>query len=220
MAEGHRQRMRKRFYKEGIDSFEPHEVLEMLLYFSLPRVDTNPLAHELIEKFGSFHGVLEANYEDLISFGLTENTVALLKMMPAFSNYYIQSHTNKINILNDCTAVGTYAADKIGQRTVEVFAVICLDVQNRVKNFEILAEGTVHSASISPRKVAECALRNNASRVVLAHNHPGGTLVPSSEDKILTKRMNDMLDAIDVNLLDHVIVANGRFLSMREQHMI
>lgn len=220
MAGGHRQRMRNRFYKEGIDNFEPHEVLEMILYFSLPRIDTNPLAHKLIEKFGTFHGVLEANYEDLIAFGLTETTVALLKMMPAFSNYYIQSHTKGISVLSDCTAVGTYVTEKIGQRPIEVFAIICLDVQNRVKNFEILAEGTVNSSSVPPRKVAECALRNNASRVVLAHNHPGGTLFPSTEDKLFTKRMNDMLEAIDVTLLDHIIVANGRFLSMREQCLI
>lgn len=216
MAEGHRQRMRARFYKEGIDSFEPHEVLEMLLYFSLPRIDTNPLAHKLIEKFGSFHGVLEANYEDLIEFGLTENTVALLKMTPAFSNYYIQSHTNGVKVLSNCTQIGFYVTDKIGHRTKEVFCVLCLDAQNRVKNFEILAEGTVNSLNVPPRKVAECALRNNAARIVLVHNHPGGTLSPSADDIALTHKMLEMLDSIDVNLLDHVIVANGRFLSMRE----
>lgn len=220
MAEGHRQRMRARFYKEGIDSFEPHEVLEMLLYFSIPRIDTNPLAHKLIEKFGSFHGVLEANYEDLLKFGLTENTVALLKMMPAFSNYYMQSHTNGVKILSNCTQVGFYVTDKIGHRTNEVFCVLCLDAQNRVKNFEILAEGTVNSLNIPPRKVAECALRNNAAGIVLVHNHPGGTLSPSADDIALTHKMLEMLDSIDVNLLDHVIVANGRFLSMREQGII
>lgn len=211
--------MRARFYKEGIDSFEPHEVLEMLLYFALPRIDTNPLAHKLIERFGSFHGVLEANYEDLIEFGLTEKTVALLKMTPAFSNYYIQSHTNGVKVLSNCTQVGLYVADKIGHRTKEVFCVLCLDVQNHVKNFEILTEGTVNYSGVPPRKVAECALRNNAARVVLAHNHPGGSLTPSAEDIALTKRMRDMFDSIDVNLLDHVIVANGRFLSMREQRL-
>ncbi len=220
MAEGHRQRMRARFYKEGIDSFEPHEVLEMLLYFSMSRVDTNPLAHKLIERFGSFHGVLEANYEDLIDFGLTENTVALLKMTPAFSNYYIQSHTNGVKVLNNCTEVGFYVTDKIGHRTNEVFCVLCLDTQNRVKNFEIIGEGTVNSFKVSPRKVAECALRNNAARVVLVHNHPGGTLTPSADDIALTQNMRDMLDAIEVSLLDHVIVANGRFSSMREQNII
>lgn len=220
MADGHRQRMKNRFFNEGIDSFEPHEVLEMLLYFSLPRVDTNPLAHKLIDKFGSFHGVLEASPEDLSSFGLTDNTVALLKMLPAFSNYYVKSRALGTRTLPNSTAVGNYAVDMIGIRSHEVFAVICLDAQNRIKNFEIIAEGSVNTTSVSPRKIAECVLRHNCVRAVLVHNHPSGSLMPSSDDKIMTSRLRTMLDSIGVGLLDHIIVADGRFCSMREQNML
>lgn len=220
MAEGHRQRMRNRFYKEGIDSFEPHEALEMILYFTIPRHDTNRIAHRLIEQFGSFHGVLEANRKALLDFGLTENTVAHLKMFPAFMNYYMQSRASGTAYFSDSTAIGNYAVNKIGERTNEVFAVLCLTAQRKFINFEIVEEGTVSSASVSPRKVAECALRNNASKVIFIHNHPGGTLMPSEDDKKLTKTLSAMLNSIDVGMIDHIIVASGRFSSMSEQGII
>lgn len=219
MAEGHRQRMRERFYSEGIDSFQPHEALEMILYFSIPRKDTNPLAHKLIERFGSFHGVLEADKNDLEDFGLTDNTVALLKMFPAFLNYYNQSRITGTPFLPDTTAIGNLALSKVGTRPYEVFGMICMTSQKKYINFEIIEEGTVNKTSVSPRKVAECALRNKASIVVFVHNHPGGTLSPSGDDKILTNTLATMLDTIDVKVMDHIIVANGRFLSMREQQM-
>lgn len=220
MAEKHRQRMRNRFYNEGIESFEPHEALEMILYFVIPRHDTNALAHKLIDHFGSFHGVLEANRKDLMDFGLTENTAALLNMFPAFLNYYMQSHSMGTPHFPDSTAIGNYAVNKIGERTNEVFGILCLTTQRKFINFEIIEEGTVTSATVSPRKVAECALRNNASKVVLVHNHPGGALVPSSDDRLLTKSLSAMLEPLGVSVVDHIIVANGRFSSMSEQGMI
>ena len=216
MADGHRHRMRERFYNEGMDSFEPHEALETLLYFVVPRRDTNALAHALIEHFGSFHSVLEANREDLISFGLTENAAALLNMIPAFSNYYIQSRMSGTPVLADSTSIGNLAVAKVGERPHEIFALILLTSQMRYINFEIVETGTVSSANVSPRKVAEAVIRNNAARVVFVHNHPGGSLRPSADDKILTDRLMKMLDTISVPVIDHIIVANGRFSSMQE----
>ncbi|MBQ8002295.1 MAG: hypothetical protein IJ297_02505 [Clostridia bacterium] len=220
MAEKRRQRMRNRYYTEGIKNFEPHEALEMLLYFAIPRHDTNALAHKLIDHFGSFHGVLEASREDLIKFGLTENTAALLNMIPGFSNYYMQSHASGTPHFPDCTSMGNYLVNRIGELTNEVFGVLCLTTQRKFINFEIISEGTVTSASVTPRKVAECALRNNASKVVFVHNHPGGSLYPSAEDRLLTSNLSKMLDSIGINVVDHIIVANGRFSSMSEQNMI
>lgn len=220
MAEGHRQRMRERFYSEGIDSFQPHEALEMILYFTIPRKDTNPLAHKLIERFGSFHGVLEADKNDLSDFGLTENTVALLKMLPAFLNYYNQSRETGTPYLPDITSMGNLALSKIGTRPYEVFGMICMTAQRKYINFEIVEEGTVNNTSVSPRKVAECALRNKASSVVFVHNHPGGALTPSPDDRLMTNNLAAMLDSIGIRVADHIIVANGRFLSMCEQGML
>ena len=220
MAEGHRQRMRERFYKEGIDSFEPHEVLEMALYFTLPRRDTNALAHKLIDKFGSFHSVLEASREELLRFGLTENSVAHLKMLPAFLNYYLQSKSSGTPILSDTTSVGNYLMNKIGERPNEVFGMLCLTTQRKVINFEIISDGTVNHTDVSPRKVAECALRNNASYVIFTHNHPGGALMPSGEDKLLTRQLSAMLSSIGIGTIDHIIIANGRFCSMGELNML
>ena len=220
MAEHRRQRMRNRFYNEGLDSFEPHEALETLLFFTIPRHDTNGIAHRLIDHFGSFHGVLEANRQDLIKFGLTENTAALLNMVPAFSNYYMQSRSSGTPHFPDCTAIGNFAVNKIGERANEVFGVLCLTTQRKFINFEIIEEGTVNSATTSPRKVVECALRNNASKVVFVHNHPGGSLVPSADDKALTLSLSSILSTVGVGVIDHIIVANGRFSSMSEQGLI
>ncbi len=220
MAEGHRQRMRERFYKEGIDNFEPHEALEMLLYFTIPRKDTNALAHSLIEHFGSFHGVLEANREDLLKFGLTPTTTAHLNMMPGFLNYYMQSHASGTPHFPDCTAIGNYAVNKLGERTNEVFGVLCLNIHRKFINFEIITEGAVSSATVNARKVAECALRNNAAKVVIMHNHPGGSLSPSKDDCDLTEHLFAVLHSIDVGLVDHIIVANGRFSSMSERNLL
>lgn len=220
MADGHRQRMRERFYNEGIDSFEPHEALEMILYFTIPRRDTNKLAHDLIDHFGSFHGVLDAKREDLLRFGVTENTAALLNMMPSFSNYYIRSHASGTRVLANSTDIGSFAAAQIGTRTNEVFALIHLNAQMYFINFDIIAEGTVSSTHVSPRKVAESALRNNAAKVVMVHNHPGGSLYPSPDDKLLTKKLSDILESIDVVPYDHIIVANGRFCSMADLGLI
>lgn len=220
MAEGHRERMRQRFFDEGIDHFKPHEVLEVLLYFAVPRRDTNELAHRLIEHFGSFHGVLDASRESLVKFGLTDNIAATIKLIPAFSNYYLQSRANGTKTFNDCTSIGNYAVNKIGERTTEVFGVLCLTAQRKFINFEIIEEGTVNSTTVSPRKVAECALRNNAAKVVIVHNHPGGALMPSADDKQLTKSLSVMLNSIGVGLIDHIIVASGRFSSMCEQGYI
>ena len=220
MAEGHRQRMRERFYNEGIDHFEPHEALEMLLYFAIPRKDTNPLAHQLIEHFGSFHGVLEAKREDLIKFGLSESPTALLNMLPSFMNYYMQSRVSGTPYLADITDTGNYAVNKLGERTYEVFGVICMTAQRKLINFEIIETGTVSTTTVSPRKVVECALSNNAARIVLTHNHPGGSLYPSEDDRKLTKQLITILEPLNISVTDHIIVANGRFLSMREQGML
>ncbi|MCD8049480.1 MAG: DNA repair protein RadC [Clostridia bacterium] len=220
MAEGHRQRMRERFYKEGIDNFEPHEALEMLLYFVLPRRDTNALAHSLIDRFGSFHSVLEADREDLKKFGLTETTAALLNMTPAFGNYYLQSRANGTPVLNTPTAMGNYAVSKIGERTIEVFGIISLTTQMRCINFEIIETGTVSNTTVSPRKAAEAALRCGATTVILTHNHPGGSLIPSNDDIKLTEVLCKMFKSIGISVLDHIIVANGRFSSMQERGLM
>lgn len=220
MAEGHRKRMRERFYNEGLDNFQPHEVLEMLLYYSYAIKDTNNLAHDLIKEFGSFHGVLDAPRESLIAFGLSEYTATTLKLFPAISNYYMKSRGDKVRRFPDCTSIGNFAVSKIGERTNELFGVLCLTTQRKFINFEFIEEGTVNSTTVSPRKVAECALRNNAASVVFVHNHPGGSLMPSIDDKILTQSLASMLNSIGVNLIDHIIVANGRFTSMSEQNML
>lgn len=218
MAEGHRQRMRDRFYDGGevFDNFKPHEVLEMILYFTIPRRNTNELAHALIDRFGSFHGVLNADRNDLLDFGLTENTVALLKMIPAFSNFYMHSLVKGTPYLTNTTSLGNFAAGMIGERPYEIFGAIFLTAQMKYINFEIIEIGTVNQSNVNLRKVMEAVIRNKAVRVAFVHNHPGGSLMPSREDKALTKRLSDLLGAINVTVIDHFIVANGRFASMQE----
>ncbi len=217
MAEGHRERMRKRFYNEGLSNFEPHEALEVLLYFPILRKDTREKARTLIEKFGSFHAVLEAPREELIKFGLTENTAAFLNMLPEFANYYTNSRANGTLYFPDCTTIGNFLVNSIGERANEVFAVLCLSTQRKFINFEIINDGSVSATAVPIRKVVECAIRNNASKVVFAHNHPGGSLSPSPDDIKVTKKLVETFDAINIGVIDHIIVADGRFSSMSEQ---
>lgn len=221
MHEGHRQRLKSRFYKEGLDGFESHQVLELLLFYTIPRRDTNELAHKLIEKFGSFSGVLEAPEEELKCFvGLGENSASLLKLVPELARIYMKDKWRDKPSLDSSKKAGKYAVSLFAGIKYEVFYVICLDSQNRLNHSTPVNEGTINEAAVYPRLIVEAALRHQANSVILAHNHPGGTLRPSSADISITKRICKALEGISVNVVDHVIVSGEKYISMAEKGYI
>lgn len=214
--DGHRQRMIQRFLHEGLDGFEEHQVLEMLLFYSIPRRDTNETAHQLIEAFGSLSGVLDAPYQELLNVpGVGANTAAMLKLLPALTRVYQSASVKDIRI-NSSAAAGEYLLPRfIGRRDEAVF-LVCLDVKGQVLSCNLLHEGSVNSAEVNIRKIMSAVLKYNAANVILAHNHPGGVALPSDEDLATTQKIKKALAPMDVALVDHIIVAGGDYVSLAD----
>jgi len=219
--EGHRKRLKERFLKEGLDSFEQHQVLELLLFFSIPRRDTNEIAHALLNKFGSLSGVFEADPEDLKKVvGIGENSAFLLSLIPDLSRRYFNDKWRDKPELNSSSKAGQYAITLFMGRIYEVFYVICLDSQNRVNYAEMVHEGTINESPVYPRLIVETALRHKANSVILAHNHPGGSLSPSAADIEATRKIVAALEAISIKVVDHIIVCGGKYVSFAEQGLL
>ncbi len=219
---GRRKRVRERFLHEGLSSFADHEALELLLFYAIPRGDTNKLAHRLMHHFGRLSAVFDAHVSDLQQVpGIGQQAAVLIHSLPAMMRRY---HSDRIMrdapILNSAQAVSDYLRPLMAGRTREVFYVLCLDSRLRVKFPAQISEGTVKDAYVHPRKVVEAALAHHASAVVLAHNHPSGHLQPSQADHSLTKQLVRALAVIDINVLDHVIIADDDSYSFAEMGVL
>jgi DNA repair protein RadC len=207
MHENHRERLRERFLKEGLDSFEPHKALELLLFYAVPRRDTNELAHRLLGQFGSISGVFEAHPEELAAIeGVGRNSAVLLSMMAPLLRLYRKSGMAHGPVLDTCLAACAHTADLFAGRMIEAFYLLCLDPGSRLIREVLLQEGTVEEVSVHPRTVVEAALRCNASQVIFAHNHPKGDVNPSAADIACTKKFSEALSAIGITVADHIIV--------------
>lgn len=208
LHENHRDRLRERFLSEGLDSFEPHQALELLLFFAIPRRDTNELAHRLIGHFGSLSQVLDAHPDELASVeGMGRNSAVLLAMMKPLWRMYRQDSSRHGLSMDSYRTACNYAVDLFAGRTNEAFYILCLDPNCRLIREVMLHEGTVNEVSVHPRTVVETAIRNNASQVIFAHNHPKGMLEPSANDVAYTRRLTVALSTIGISIIDHIIVS-------------
>ena len=218
---GHRKRLRERFFREGLENFQNHEKLELLLGYAIPRRNVNEIAHRLINKFGGFSRVLDASKEDLMKVGgITESTATLITSIPQFAKAYrLDKWKTKPNLANSYTA-GKFASELFACSIYEEAYVICLDNMGNLINYEKITEGTINETPLYPRLVVEVALRNKANKVVVAHNHPSGTLEPSWSDRKITEKIEMALENIDITLMDHIIVGGERFASMKEMGLI
>ncbi len=213
----HRKRMRKRFLEHGFDGFAEHEILELLLFFSIPRCDTNPLAHAILNEYKTLANVFEADPASLSKIpGLGENSAVLISMIPHLSRIYEQSKCQKNALLYSTESIGRFATALLKGKTSEEFAMICLDSNRRVHWSGIIAKGTLDRIEAYPRLVVSEVVKHNANNVIFVHNHPNGSLVPSSADKSTTRILVDALTPIGVTILDHMIVSNNRYYSMAE----
>ncbi|MCH5287081.1 MAG: DNA repair protein RadC [Christensenellaceae bacterium] len=217
MHKGHRQRMRERFRKEGLEGFAHHEVLELLMFYSHARGDVNPLAHELLDAFGTLKGVLEARPEQLMAVpGVGEETATLISLViPLFRRYQacIREEQTRIGSREDAK---TYSVSLLAGRRTERFYVLCLSAANKILGQRLISVGSLAEVSAYPRQVIETALNYNASSVILCHNHPGGTLRPSADDIAATRRIQAVLAELDIRLMDHIIVAGDDAYSMMQ----
>lgn len=221
LHEGHRQRVKSRYLNEGLDAFEDYQVLELLLFYSVPMRDTNELAHKMINEFGSLAGLFEADPKDVCRrCGVSENTAILLSLIPSLARRYFKGKWGDKPVLNSSTKAGEYAVSLFTGRTYEVFYVICLDAQNRVNYAAMVHEGTINEAPVYPRLIVETALRHQANSVILAHNHPGGSLQPSRADIEVTKKIITALSAISITVVDHIITAGDKYFSFAEKGLL
>lgn len=215
MHEGHRARVKKRFREEGLDYFSDVQALELLLFYVIPRADTNPIAHELLDHFGSFSQVLEASVEDLCKVkGMGENAAQFLTMIPQVGRFYLVDRASQEKILPSLDACANYLIPHFFGRKVETVFLLCLDAKCKVLCCKEVGQGGTNSTGISIRKIVETAIGVNASSVVLAHNHPSGLAVPSVEDIQTTRRIAQALKAVEIVLADHIIVADDDYVSI------
>lgn len=216
--EGHRDRLRARFLKHGLRDFEEHNVLELLLFYARPRCDTNKIAHALIDRFGSFSGVLDAPFEELVEVsGVGHNSAVLIKMIPELGAYYLDCRSSPGDILLSTEQAGTYFLPKFFGKKEEELIIAALDDKRKVLRCVSLGDdGIVNAVTISVRKIISEAVSANATGIMMAHNHPGGLALPSSSDKWMTRQCYQALRMINVELVDHIIVADGDYVSLAD----
>ena len=219
LHDGHRQRKRERFLKQGADGLADHEVLELLLYYAIPRRDTNELAHRLIQHFGTLDAVFQAPPEALMQVsGIGENAAVLLNLVPAAQRCARRSVSAE-RILNSVERCGAYFMDLLDGQRRELLYQVCLDGKGKVLSCKCLSQGSADMTSLSIRQVVENALLSGAAGVVLGHNHPSGVALPSA-DRAATLQVRDALATMDIRLLDHIIVADGDFVSMEASGLL
>ena len=215
---GHRKRMKGEFLARGLEGLPDHKVLELLLFFAIPQGDVNPLAHALIDRFGSLSGVFHATYEQLRAVkGVGENTASLILLIPALGGRYLQERADPKGICQTSWQFRELLEPEFfGARNERVF-IVCLDGKMKLlAPPKLLGEGIADAAAVTTRKVMETALACNSSVVVLAHNHVSGLAIPSTEDIMTTRQLARSLHQVGILLYDHFIVADGDMVSMRE----
>lgn len=219
--EGRRKRIRSRYLSEGLDGFQDHETLELLLYYAIPMRDTNVLAHRLLQEFGSLANVLDASPHELMNrCQLTEATATLLTLVPPLSRKYAVSRHGTKALLDSSVKAGEFVQNLFIGYSYEVFQIVLLNSKNQVNHACVIHEGTINEAAVYPRLIVETALRHKAVSVIIAHNHPGGSLSPSSADIQVTKRIKTALEAISIRLVDHIIVAGSSYVSFAEKELL
>ncbi len=213
---GHREKMRQRFIKDkGFENFEDHQILELLLYYARTRGDTNPLAHELLDQFGSLKGVLEARPEQLMAIkGISDQSATLISMVVPLTRVWHRCAMTEPDKIGNSREAEEYCLSILAGERTERFYVVCLNAKCNVLGRRKISEGSLSEVSAYPRMVMETALNYNAHSVLLCHNHPGGTCAPSPEDISSTLQLQRLLNGVGILVLDHIIVANDRTYSM------
>jgi DNA repair protein RadC len=221
-APGHRERLRERFEKGGFTGFHDYEVLEMLLTFIFRQGDVKPLAKELIKTFGSFSNVLDASVAELeIIKGMGKTSALNLHVFRETMAYYFQNHvTVDKEQITKMSALVEMLRASIGHKQNEILFAIFLNAKNEVLATKELGEGTVSQASAFPRKIVEEALRQKATSIILAHNHPGGVAEPSEHDISITIEIQKALALVEVSLQDHIILAGNSYFSLQRNQQL
>lgn len=219
--QGHRQRMHERVQNYGLDSLAPHEALEYVLYLTNAQKDTNGIAHELIERFGDFAAVLEASEEELCTVeGVGPATARMLHLLPQISRYYGRSRTSNARCIQTTEQMGSYLMAKFAWSDYERAMLVSLDSRRRVRAAVWLREGTSDRVSLEIKDVVSAAIKGKTDTVVLCHNHPNGVALPSLADMDATGNIARALGLVKIHLLDHFILTDTEYFSMRDANRL
>jgi DNA repair protein RadC len=218
---GHRTRLRERFVKSGLGSFQDYEAVELLLTLAIPREDVKLPAKLAIKRFGSFRGVLDAPLEELRTIpGIGSVAPAALRIIREAANRYFQQKSRETFLLTNQEVLFDYCRSALGALPHEVSKVIYLDSGCRILGSETLEEGTIDRAAVYPRRVMDAAIRNRAAALVFTHNHPNGNVAPSEQDKTLTRTLVLAADTLQIEVVDHLIVSKDAVFSFRKEGLL
>ena len=216
LHDGHRQRSKRRYLALGAEGMEDHQLLELLLFYAIPRQDTNPIAHRLMDRYGSLTAVLSAPAEDLKKVeGIGESAAVLLKVA-------LRARCSALpqEVLNSPDRTGAYFMELLAGEKKEMLYQVCLDAKGKLLTCRCISKGSVAASPVSVRQVVENALYAGASSIILAHNHPSGVALPSQADVQATVQVRDALKRLDIRLIDHIIVADGDYVSMASSGLL
>ena len=209
---GHRKRIKAKFLKDGLCSFADHEVLEFLLFYSIPRVNTNVIAHRLIKRFGSLNGVLCADIEELSHVeGIGEHSATLIKLSAAIAGRYIMGQARKSGMFFDLPRIGDYLVGRFLGESDEKLYLLLFDSKGNLCEELCLFEGSVNSVGTPANLIINKAIKNNSVNVVLAHNHPGGSIRPSERDRDTTARLRYLLEQSGIKLIEHFVISDNLY---------
>jgi DNA repair protein RadC len=226
---GHRQRVFQKFTKSGFLGWHDYEILEMALFYTIPRKDTKEIAKILLKKFGSISNILDADPKDLIEIkGISVYSASFFKFLKTFFIKLSEENLVKnfkminenLNVINSTESAYNFLKFLIGANKDEEFVIIFLDNKNGIIGYESLSKGTIDEVVVYPRKLVERVLHHNAVGIILAHNHPSGDLQPSDMDKAITVNFKNVLMAIEVTLLDHLIISKNGFFSFNQHGLL
>lgn len=215
---GHRQRLKEKLLEHGHSYMKDYELLELLLMLAIPRIDVKPLSKDLLKKFGSFDKVINADENDLKQIkGIKENTIAVFKIVQGSIVRSLKSKIEKTNIINNWTKLLDYCLSNIANEPVEQFRILFLDTKFHLIKDKLMQKGTINYASVYPREIVKEVLNLNANSIIMIHNHPSGSLTPSQSDIDITNQVKNAVEAIGVNLHDHIIIGKGgKYTSFKE----
>ena len=214
---GHRARLKEKYRAHGLESFTDIEALELLLFYAIPRANTNELAHALLDRFHSFRGVLEAEQTELERVpGVGPNAATLLRLVTDLNSRYQRAASVRGTQIRSSSDAGAFLQPQFAYQSEERSVLLCLDTAGRVIECRALAEGSSAMVGLSARELVDYVLRDKAARVILAHNHVSGVALPSAADVEATARIYRMLQMIGVELVDHLVFCDGDYVSMRD----
>lgn len=217
-VKGHRERLRQRFAKHGLEGFRDDEVLELVLTYAIPRIDVKPIAKRLLKHFGTLAGVFDAPIEELMLVpGVGEKAAIFLRLIKQVEYRYLASDLKGRSVFDRPAKVKDHLRFLIQGRGMECFGAIFCDQQHRHIATQVLFEGTVDRTSVYPRNVVKRALELDAKGLILFHNHPGGSKLPSREDILLTRSIEQAVSPLEMEVLDHFLIADTQVLSFKEE---